>query len=162
MKLYLEKDEKIVQQLKKYTSMEKHPWLKYLKKEETNIEIYSQEGIFLIKPSNNKIFQCRQSSNFPIERNENICGEGLPILIDKNNWEWEETYQIPFQHISLTTTTYTFSLFELKQKRIQCILKTLSKKETTPELYDFYFNVYPDTDEVIIKEEICEFLTSLN
>jgi len=161
MKLYLEKknekDECIWQQLKKCKSI---PWEKYLKKEETNMEIYSNEGIYQIHPTTGKIYQLKQSFSSIVERKEDLI-DGQCVLIDKNTWQHEQTTCIPFEHIKIDVTTYTFSLFELKQKRIKCILKMITKRESQKELYDFYFEAPQDIDDAIIKEEIGKFLSYL-
>jgi len=157
MKLYLENDAWIWQQLKKCKSI---PWEKYLKKEETNIELYSNEGIFQIQPTTGKIHQLKQSCQSIIERKDGIL-DGQTLWVDKNTWQHEETTHIPFDHIHMEVTTYTFSLFELKQKRVKCILKMITKRESQKELYDFYFEAPPDMENSIIKEEIGEFLSCL-
>jgi len=161
MKLYLEKENEkelcFWQQLKKCKSI---PWQKYLKKEETNMEIYSNEGIYQINPTTGKIYQLKQSSNVIVERKTGVM-DGQCLLIDENTWQYEETTRIPFDHIHMEVTTYTFSLFELKQKRIKCILKMITKRESEKELYDFYFEAPTNIEDAIIKEEIDEFLSCL-
>jgi hypothetical protein len=159
MKLYLEneKDKCFWQQLKKCKSI---PWQKYLKKEETNEEIYSNEGIYQINPMTGKIYQLKQSCQSTIERKEGVI-DGQTLFIDKNTWQYEETNRIPFEHTHMEVTTYTFSLFELKQKRVKCIIKMITKRESHKELYDFYFEAPPEIDDAIIKEEIDEFLCCL-
>jgi hypothetical protein len=160
MKLYLEKDESIWQQLMKYKSIENHAWKKYLKRQESHREIYSNEGIYQINPTTNKIYQLKEVSKSIVERKPDLIN-GLTLLVDKTNWQYEETMHLPFDHISMEVTTYTFSLFELKQKRIQCILQFMTKRENQKELYDFYFEARSEIDEAIVKEEIIEFLSCL-
>jgi hypothetical protein len=158
MKLYLENDAIVWEKLKKKKSI---PWHNHLKKEETMMEFYSTEGMYQMKMTTGKIFKLNQIDFLNVERKVD-CVIGYVVLQDKNSWKYEETCHIPFDHMCMEITKYTFSLFELKQKRVKCILVFLKKRENPKELVDFYFEVPIDMDDGIINEEITEFLSSLN
>jgi hypothetical protein len=166
MKLYLEKDEAVMTLLKKYKKIDApHPWFSFLKKEETMTDVYSEEGNFHIKKTEKKekpekIYKIFQSSFPSIERKE-VFVAGYNLLIDKTKVCHELVHYLPFEHIVLPLRIFTFSLFDIKIKRVQCVLVFYSKREKEEELIDFYFEC-PDTlDEEYMREDISVFLSLL-
>jgi hypothetical protein len=119
------------------------------------IEIYSKEGIFQIDETN--IIKMNYLDK-PIVRVPYFL-QKIDILVDKSITETSLVKQIPFDHISIQTEKYEYSLKEIST--IKCVFILTSEEQT---MYDFYFDVPDDTDihNPFFQKEINVFLFQLN
>ena len=152
MKIYIE-TYKLTNIINKYNILDN-----YLYSEKQQIEIYSEEGIFVV--DNSKVFKLKIIDKPPYK----IEVKGNHLLIDESIIEKEINYQVPPEHITIHSTTFTYKI-NPKINLFFVIEGTYNKKQSNDKYSDFEpTNLYFTSSSTIneIKDTLCVFLSLLN
>jgi len=140
----------------------------YLYNEKTHIDIYSNEGIFIV--DNIQIFKLKITDKdvYKIENyGVNFSGSNNKhtLLIDESVIEKETVFQIPPDHIAIKLTTFTYKMYQ--KSNVSLVIEGTYNKPVNNndrydgfELTDFYFISSSNLTE--IKDNLCVFLSLLN
>ena len=135
---------------------------KYLTNKTNVIEVYSDEGIFVIDQQN--IFRVDYLDK-PIKKGKYISETGavFNMLIDTSETTKTIVNQLPPDNVILKTETQVYQI-NATSKTKMVINLTLNKDVNEYKPYDFYFDVSNDIDinSLIFKEDINVFLFHLN
>ena len=135
---------------------------KYLTNKTNVIEVYSEEGIFVIDQQN--IFRVDYLDK-PIKKGKYISETGavFNMLIDTSETTKTIVNQLPPDNVILKTETQVYQI-NATSKTKMVINLTLNKDVNEYKPYDFYFDVSNDIDinSLIFKEDINVFLFHLN
>ena len=167
MKIYIDKfnEKALSTYMNSFNSPHINLFTKYFIKTEKLVEIYSDEGIFVV--DNNNIHKIIYNDK-PIIHVDNYY-QSIKLLIDQTTQIKESVSQLPFNHIILNTTKYIFS--SNHKTKIFLIIETNSDNinekniiDNDNSVYNVYFNVPNDADinNPFIKEELNVFLSLLN
>ena len=142
---------------------------KYNVKHKSQMEIYSDEGIYIVDDI--KLFKLiiNDQPIVTIKNYYNKCN----LIIDKSTVKTIETTQVPPFHLSLQTVIFYYSLVEKSNIKLviqgKYDLKELINSEKDDKYYgflpcDFYFEVSDEVDinNILFKEEFNVFLSLLN
>lgn len=132
---------------------------KYYNEYDKFINIYSSEGIYFIT---NNILNKINYNDKKIIYKENYYDKKT-IIIDNSNAEYEETCQIPPNHLKMEIHKYSY--FIDKKSKIKLVIecdKDLNK--TNILIYDLYLELpeKTDVDDVFVKKDLIVFLSLLN
>ena len=135
---------------------------KYLTNKTNVVEVYSDEGIFVIDQQN--IFRVDYLDK-PIKKGKYISETGavFNMLIDTSETTKTIVNQLPPDNVILKTETQVYQI-NATSKTKMVINLTLNKDVNEYKPYDFYFDVSNDIDinSLIFKEDINVFLFHLN
>jgi len=126
----------------------------------TQIDIYSEEGIFIV--NNTKIFKLNISDK-KIQKLENYV-KNHTLLIDDSIIDKEITYQIPQDHIAINLTSFTYKICQ--KSNVSLVIEGTYNQVPQTDKYigfepsNFYFISYSNIIE--IKDTLCVFLSLLN
>jgi hypothetical protein len=140
---------------------------KYLYSETTHIDIYSNEGIFMV--DNTQIFKLKITDKdvYKIENyGVNFSGSNNKhtLLIDESVIEKEPVFQIPQDHIAIKLTTFTYKMYQ--KSNVSLVIEGTYNQPGNNGRYDgfeprdFYFISSSNLTE--IKDNLCVFLSLLN
>ena len=135
---------------------------KYLTNKTNVVEVYSDEGIFVIDQQN--IYKVDYLDK-PIKKGKYISETSVAInmMIDTSETSRTIVNQLPPDNVILKTETQTYQInASLKTKLV--VISTLNKVVNEYKPHDFYFDVSNDIDinSPIFKEDINVFLFHLN
>ena len=129
----------------------------YLINKTNSIEIYSDEGIYLVDENNmyNITYLDR-----PIEKINYT--DSIEMSIDLSTTNSIIVNQLPSDNIILKLTTYTYKI--CPRSKVKLIINFTLNKNMEYKPYNFYFDVLDDIDinGPIFKEDINVFLFHLN
>ena len=135
---------------------------KYLTNKTNVIEVYSDEGIFVIDQQN--IYNVDYLDK-PIKNGKYISETGtvFNMIIDTSETTRTIVNQLPPDNIIMKTETHVYEINASSKTKLVVIL-TLNKAINEYKPYDFYFDVSNDIDinSPIFKEDINVFLFHLN
>ena len=135
---------------------------KYLTNKTNVIEVYSDEGIFVIDQQN--IYNVDYLDK-PIKNGKYISETGtvFNMIIDTSETTRTIVNQLPPDNIIMKTETHVYQI-NATSKIKMVINLTLNKDVNEYKPYDFYFDVSNDIDinSPIFKEDINVFLFHLN
>ena len=135
---------------------------KYLTNKTNVIEVYSDEGIFVIDQQN--IYNVDYLDK-PIKNGKYISETGtvFNMIIDTSETTRTIVNQLPPDNIIMKTETHVYEINATSKTKLVVIL-TLNKAINEYKPYDFYFDVSNDIDinSPIFKEDINVFLFHLN
>jgi hypothetical protein len=156
MKIYIE-DYNINNLPKKIKSLSK-----YLTNKTTTVEVYSDEGIFLI---DNQNIQKITYLDKPIKKGKYINENEITfdLLIDNTETTTTLVNQLPTDNVIMKTETQTYQIHANSKTKLVVKL-TLNKVTNEYKPHDFYFDVSNDIDinSPIFKEDVNVFLFHLN
>ena len=135
---------------------------KYLTNKTNVIEVYSDEGIFVIDQQN--IYNVDYLDK-PIKNGKYISETGtvFNMIIDTSETTRTIVNQLPPDNVIMKTETHVYEINASSKTKLVVIL-TLNKAINEYKPYDFYFDVSNDIDinSPIFKEDINVFLFHLN
>ena len=135
---------------------------KYLTNKTNVIEVYSDEGIFVIDQQN--IYKVDYLDK-PIKNGKYISDTGavFNMMIDTTETTKAIMNQLPPDNVIMKTETQVYQINATSKTKLVVIL-TLNKAVNEYKPYDFYFDVSNDIDinSQIFKEDINVFLFHLN
>jgi hypothetical protein len=135
---------------------------KYLTNKTNVIEVYSDEGIFVIDQQN--IYNVDYLDK-PIKNGKYISETGtvFNMIIDTSETTRTIVNQLPPDNIIMKTETQVYQINATSKTKL-VVISTLSKAINEYKPYDFYFDVSNDIDinSPIFKEDINVFLFHLN
>ena len=135
---------------------------KYLTNKTNSIEVYSDEGIFVIDQQN--IYKITYLDK-PIKNVKYINENGIifDMIIDTTEKTKTIVNQLPSDNIIMKTETQIYQT-DASSKTKLVVNLTLNKLINEYKLHDFYFDVSNDIDinSPIFKEDINVFLFHLN
>jgi len=129
----------------------------YLLNKTNVIEVYSDEGIFVVEQNNiSKITYLDK----PI--NKVKYSDKINFIIDSSETNQTIVNQLPFDCIILKIETHNYQLNT--RSKIKFVINFALIKNTDYKLHDFYFIVSDDVDinSPLFKEDINVFLSLLN
>lgn len=127
----------------------------YLIDKINRIEVYSKEGIFHINENNTyKVY-------IQSEESENKIIGNVNCLIYKKDVEKKLVYQIPHEHINVSTIIFTYSL--LRNSPWKLIIECVNAdNENNIKPIDYYFEIDYDYDISNFATDSSVFLSMLN
>ena len=135
---------------------------KYLTNKTNVIEVYSDEGIFVIDQQN--IYNVDYLDK-PIKNGKYISETGtvFNMIIDTSETTRTIVNQLPPDNIIMKTETHVYEINASSKTKL-VVISTLNKAINEYKPYDFYFDVSNDIDinSPIFKEDINVFLFHLN
>ena len=135
---------------------------KYLTNKTNSIEVYSDEGIFVIDQQN--IYKITYLDK-PIKNVKYINENGIifDMIIDTTEKTKTIVNQLPSDNIIMKTETQIYQT-DASSKTKLVVNLTLNKLINEYKLHDFYFDVSNDIDinSPIFKEDVNVFLSHLN
>ena len=135
---------------------------KYLTNKTNVIEVYSDEGIFVIDQQN--IYNVDYLDK-PIKNGKYISETGtvFNMIIDTSETTRTIVNQLPPDNIIMKTETHVYEINATSKTKL-IVISTLNKAVNEYKPHDFYFDVSNDIDinSPIFKEDINVFLFHLN
>ena len=135
---------------------------KYLTNKTNVIEVYSDEGIFIIDQQN--IYKVDYLDK-PIKKGKYISETSVAInmMIDTSETSRTIVNQLPPDNVILKTETQVYQINATSKTKL-IVISTLNKAVNEYKPHDFYFDVSNDIDinSPIFKEDINVFLFHLN
>jgi hypothetical protein len=135
---------------------------KYLTNKTNVIEVYSDEGIFVIDQQN--IYKVDYLDK-PIKNGKYISDTGavFNMMIDTTETTKAIMNQLPPDNVIMKTETQVYQINATSKTKL-VVISTLNKAINEYKPYDFYFDVSNDIDinSPIFKEDINVFLFHLN
>ena len=135
---------------------------KYLTNKTNVIEVYSDEGIFVIDQQN--IYNVDYLDK-PIKNGKYISETGtvFNMIIDTSETTRTIVNQLPPDNVIMKTETHVYEINASSKTKL-VVISTLNKAINEYKPYDFYFDVSNDIDinSPIFKEDINVFLFHLN
>jgi hypothetical protein len=135
---------------------------KYLTNKTNVIEVYSDEGIFVIDQQN--IYKVDYLDK-PIKNGKYISETGavFNMMIDTTETTKAIMNQLPPDNVIMKTETQVYQINATSKTKL-VVISTLNKAINEYKPYDFYFDVSNDIDinSPIFKEDINVFLFHLN
>jgi hypothetical protein len=156
MKIYIE-NYNIDNLPKKMKTLSKH-----LTNKTNAIEVYSDEGIFVIDPQN---IQKVVYLDKPVKKGKYINENGIAfvLLIDHSDTTMSLVNQLPTDNVIMKIETQIYQISANSKTKL-VIKSTLNKVTNEYKPYDFYFELPNDIDisNPIFTEDINVFLFHLN
>ena len=135
---------------------------KYLTNKTNVVEVYSDEGIFVIDQQN--IYKVDYLDK-PIKKGKYISETSVAInmMIDTSETSRTIVNQLPPDNVILKTETQVYQINATSKTKL-IVISTLNKAVNEYKPHDFYFDVSNDIDinSPICKEDINVFLFHLN
>ena len=135
---------------------------KYLTNKTNVVEVYSDEGIFVIDQQN--IYKVDYLDK-PIKKGKYISETSVAInmMIDTSETSRTIVNQLPPDNVILKTETQVYQINATSKTKL-IVISTLNKAVNEYKPHDFYFDVSNDIDinSPIFKEDINVFLFHLN
>jgi hypothetical protein len=135
---------------------------KYLTNKTNVVEVYSDEGIFIIDQQN--IYKVDYLDK-PIKKGKYISETSavFDMIIDTTETSRTIVNQLPPDNVILKTETQVYQINDTSKTKL-VVISTLNKAVNEYKPHDFYFDVSNDIDinSPIFKEDINVFLFHLN
>ena len=138
-------------------TLQREKWESYLLHVSKQIEIYSEEGMYIVNGKHVK--QIKQVRPSQIHKKTIVLqnNHAVSLLIDNTELVEEPCFQIPLQHISLETTTFCYG--EDKKSPVKLFVKALCRdKDIVPIEFYFVCRQGLDIDDPSIQETLVLFL----
>jgi hypothetical protein len=155
MKIYIEETNNLILENlqcnpKKMSSLEK-----YLVNKQLNNKIYSKEGMYQIY--DNKTYKLQVISDSFYRKEVVFENKKLTFLIDDSKITKTESYRIPYEHILLSSMTYTY---KMDNKHLKLVVECINNEKEESKPVDYFFEYDIENNGIPI-EDINVFLSLL-